>query len=514
MAPRKLSEYRAKRDFENTPEPEGAPAKAAGHSYLIQKHASRRLHFDLRLEMDGVLKSWAVTRGPSLDPADKRLAVHVEDHPLEYGSFEGIIPQGEYGGGTVMLWDQGTWKPIGDEHLGYEKGHLSFTLFGKRLKGEWHLVRMRSMGGERKDNWLLIKGDDAYAKPKNGDFAVERFGKSVASHRSMEQIAEEGGQPILKSKRRDPPKAAPRNQNNVLPVPPDFVAPQLATLVSDPPNGPNWMHEVKFDGYRALGRIAGGRVQMLTRANNDWTDKFRSIADVLEELPVDNVLIDGEIIAVKSDGAMSFAALQQTLSGERHDSLHYFVFDILFLNGRDLRKVPQLERKELLRALLPKKHPLLHYSEHFTEPGGLVLSRACDIALEGIVSKRIDAPYVSGRTRAWLKSKCVNEQEFVIGGFTYQPKHAGVLGALLIGYLRAKTLFLRAKSEPVLRKAKREMCSDSLSPISKKLRLSNLFRHASAMERYGLFPALRPKSLLRNGPPGDLCGTPRITACG
>jgi bifunctional non-homologous end joining protein LigD len=453
-----LERYQAKRDFTRTAEPRGSAPKASGTElrYLIQKHAARRLHYDFRLELDGTLKSWAVTKGPSLNPADKRLAVHVEDHPLEYGSFEGTIPQGQYGGGTVMLWDEGTWEPIGDAAKAYSKGRLSFILNGKRLKGEWHLVRMGSRAKDgKRDNWLLIKSRDRYANEDNGDRALERYQKSAASNRSMEAIAKgkkewtskgsttkaTSAPRAKKTKRSNPKERASADEK----APPAFIAPELATLVSDPPSGDSWVHEIKFDGYRALCRIADGRVKLLTRNNKDWTDKFKFIADQMAELDISNSILDGEITTIDESGAMSFSALQQALGNHAQDKLHYYLFDALYLHGEDLRDKPLLERKEALRALIPSGHTSLHYSEHFVQPGPDVLQHACHIALEGIISKRAESPYQSGRNDAWLKSKCVNEQEFVIGGYTRQPKHPDRLAALLIGVYDKKQLIFAGK---------------------------------------------------------------------
>jgi DNA ligase D-like protein (predicted 3'-phosphoesterase) len=383
-----------KRDFTKTAEPRGDAPRASGVQlkYLIQKHAARRLHYDFRLELDGTLKSWAVTKGPSLDPADKRLAVHVEDHPLEYGSFEGTIPQGQYGGGTVMLWDEGTWEPVGHAAQAYKKGRLTFILYGKRLKGEWHLVRMggRAKDGKR-DNWLLIKSHDKYAREGDGDRALERYQKSAVSDRSMEAIAKGNKQwvakagnaakPAAASRAKKTKKAAPKKKPATSDkAPPAFIAPELATLVSDPPSGDGWVHEIKFDGYRALCRIAGGKTKLLTRNNNDWTDKFKFIAEQMGDLDIDNAILDGEITTIDETGAMSFGALQQALSNRAQDKLHYYLFDALYLNGEDLRRKPLLERKQALRDVIPSGHTSLHYSDHFVEPGKDVLQHACHIA--------------------------------------------------------------------------------------------------------------------------------------
>jgi bifunctional non-homologous end joining protein LigD len=450
-ARRKLTVYRAKRDFHKTSEPAGKVGRVAGHSYLIQKHAARRLHYDFRLEMDGVLKSWAVTRGPSLDPADKRLAVHVEDHPLAYGKFEGTIPQGEYGGGTVMLWDRGSWTPVGDPRHGYEKGHLSFDLQGERLKGRWHLVRMGGKAsGKRKENWLLIKAHDEHAREGKGDYALEHHLGSVSTHRSMQQIASGKSKRWTSDRASDahaPPKPKKKTARGRRParMPPDFVPLQLATLSDHPPKGEAWVHEIKFDGYRLLARIEGSDTRLVTRAHNDWTDKFSSIAEALGGLRCRNALLDGELVNQDPEGGMTFHGLQQALSEDRQEGFQYYVFDLLFLDGEDLRDRPLLERKALLEKLLKRTPRQIHYSRHFTAAGDEVLAQACDIALEGIVSKRADRPYHPGRSLDWMKSKCIQEQEIVIGGYTTQPKHPGILGALLTGYREGGRLMYSGK---------------------------------------------------------------------
>ena len=421
-----LETYRAKRDFRATPEPRGRKAKAGGNSFVIQKHDATRLHYDFRLEMDGVLRSWAVTRGPSLDPAQKRLAVHVEDHPLDYGGFEGTIPKGEYGGGTVMLWDRGTWTPVGDAEKGYAKGHLEFELNGRKLKGLWHLIRIKGKPGEKRENWLLIKGQDDWARTK-GDILKEAP-LSVATGRDLPAIA--GEAPGWSSKSGGPVKAAkPRAGRARLP---DFVAPELATLVADPPEGEGWLHEIKFDGYRLQARIDQGKVRLLTRSGLDWTTKFgTAVPEALAALPITRALIDGELVVEGAQGASDFSALQADLAEGRMDRFVFYAFDLLHLDGRDLRDRPLGERKAALRPLTGEGP--IRFSEDFAEDGALVLRHACRLSLEGVVSKRADSPYRSGRTRAWLKSKCSARQEFVIGGFTESTAGPGMIGALILG---------------------------------------------------------------------------------
>ncbi|MBL8706493.1 MAG: non-homologous end-joining DNA ligase, partial [Rhodospirillales bacterium] len=444
-----LDRYHRKRDFGATAEPRGKRLKGQEFRYLIQKHDARRLHYDLRLELNGVLKSWAVTRGPSLDPKERRLAVHVEDHPVDYGDFEGTIPQGQYGGGTVMLWDTGTWEPLGDPHAMYRKGHLKFAIDGDRLHGEWHLVRMHKPD-EKRDNWLLIKGDDAWARPGDADALLEENTVSIATGRDMDAIAEG----VEAAPRR---RASAERQSPL----PDFVPPQLATRVDAAPDGANWLHEIKLDGYRIQARLAYGDVKLLTRTGLDWTAKFRKIATAVAGLPVDDAVLDGEIVAFDADGSSDFAQLQQLLSDGKEGGLVFVAFDLPHLDGRDLRKLPLTERKALLRKLIPHRSALLRYSDHHAGQGGRLLAQACNHKLEGIVSKRADAPYVSGRSASWVKSKCRERQEFVIGGFTEPTDRERGVGSLLLGYMedgelryagRVGTGFNRRNGPPLRRK--------------------------------------------------------------
>ncbi len=425
-----LERYWQKRDFAKTPEPRGEAGQATGYRYLIQKHAARRLHYDFRLELDGVLKSWAVTRGPSLDPRDKRLAVQTEDHPLEYGSFEGIIPQGQYGGGTVMLWDEGSWEPLGDPREGLRKGKLEFLLHGKRLSGEWTLVRMAKRGGEKdRSNWLLIKHSDEVAQPGEGDTLLAQEITSIASGRTMEAIASD----------EDAVWQSEKEKTSHLELP-EFIPPQLATLGDAIPQGKGWVHEIKFDGYRALAYIADGSVRIYTRTGKDWTHKFPTLCALLAQLPVRSAVLDGEIVALEEERT-SFKALQNALSEHRDETLQYYVFDLLLLNGKALVKKPLLERKAMLEPLLKtKKHTRLFYSEHLSALDAEALQRLCRMKFEGVISKRVDAPYSSGRGRVWMKTKCSKRQEFIIGGFT-PPTHAERgIGALLLGYYEDEAL--------------------------------------------------------------------------
>jgi bifunctional non-homologous end joining protein LigD len=440
---RDLSTYRKKRDFEKTSEPSGetkvAPAKR--RRFVIQKHAATRLHYDLRLEFDGVFRSWAVTRGPSLDPRDKRLAVEVEDHPLDYGDFEGTIPKGQYGGGTVQLWDRGYWDSDNAE-VGYKKGDLKFVLGGEKLHGSWVLVRMRhDRSGGKRTNWLLIKHRDEFAREGEANNILDED-RSVASGRSMGEIAQGKGRapkPFMMAKggrgkadavwhsnRGEAAQARATGKVATAPVKarhvaelPDFIPPQLCTSVDRPPNGENWCHEIKFDGYRVQLRVEGGKATLKTRKGLDWTDKFKMIAREAGTLP--DVLIDGEIVALDHNGAPDFSTLQAALSDGKTEKLMFFAFDLLFAEAMDLRRLPLGERKAQLKQLLEargkSRTKQIRYVEHFETGGEAILQSACKLSLEGIVSKKLDAPYQSGRTESWTKAKCRAGQEVVLGGW-------------------------------------------------------------------------------------------------
>ncbi len=436
-----LEQYRAKRNFEATPEPRPtAPRPGDAHSFVVQKHDARRLHYDFRLELDGVLKSWAVTRGPSLVPGEKRLAVAVEDHPLEYGSFEGTIPKGEYGGGAVLVWDRGTWAPIGDPHKGLAKGHLEFELEGEKLKGRWHLVRMRGKPRDKHENWLLIKGDDEYARSDAAPDILEERPNSAATGRPIDEVAKEApgwSSKTGKIEKSDvavalPDLSAVKGAKRA--AAPRFVEPMLATPVKAPAPGERWLHEIKFDGYRVEARIDAGRVALLTRSGLDWTSKFgEAIIDAFKALPVSQALIDGELVVENPSGVSDFSALQAALSEGQADRLLFYAFDLLYLNGFDLREVPLVARKSLLEAVLGDGSGRLRASGHFDEDGEIVLRHACRLGLEGIVSKLRDSPYRSGRGRSWTKAKCSARQEFVVGGFVPSTAARNAIGSLVLG---------------------------------------------------------------------------------
>lgn len=409
-----LETYRRKRDFAATPEPQGEEAEgAAKHSFVIQEHHARRLHYDLRLELGGVYKSWAVTRGPSLVAGVKRLAVEVEDHPLAYGSFEGTIPKGEYGAGTVAIWDKGSWTPEGDAEKGLAKGHLEFTLEGDKLKGRWHLVRMARKGREKRNNWLLIKSEDEAARDQDEPDILDEVSKAEPADRKTPAATVKGS------------KTAKM---------PDFVPPQLATLKRHAPTGKGWIHEIKFDGYRLQARIENGKAVLLTRSGLDWTERFGpDVAKALAALPVQQAVIDGELVVEASGGASDFSALQADLSAGRTDRFVYVAFDLLHLDGRDLTGMRLDARKAALEPLLDKAPEVLRYSEHFEEDGEMVLRHACRLSLEGVISKRASGLYRSGRSKDWIKSKCGERQEMVIAGYMPSSTSDEAIGSLVLG---------------------------------------------------------------------------------
>lgn len=459
-----IATYNSKRDFKKTPEPKGAIARrrSGAPEFVIQKHDASRLHYDFRLEIGGVLVSWAIPKGPSLDPGEKRLAVRTEDHPMAYGGFEGVIPEGEYGGGTVMLWDRGTFEPEGKASAATQlrKGSLKFALNGARLKGSFALVRMKPRQGEKSENWLLIKHSDAAAKRGSADAVVRRNATSVASERSMEEIADSGkvwhsnkkkatataaAKPASK-KSATRARAARKKKGTRAPLDPGKVegsrkralpaklAPQLATLAETAPEDGGWLSEIKFDGYRMLARIADGKVTIFSRNGLDWTHKLPHLAASLAQLPVKQAWVDGEVVSLDEDGHSSFSALKNALSDKQSGGLFYYLFDLLHLDGFDLASSPQVARKKLLGELLADPPPFVKYSEHYEGVPERVREQACAMRLEGVICKRADAPYRQQRSRNWLKLKCVQREEFLVVGFT-EPKGSRTgLGALHMGY--------------------------------------------------------------------------------
>ncbi|MDB5698738.1 MAG: ligD, partial [Alphaproteobacteria bacterium] len=450
-----LATYNKKRDFTRTAEPagtveaDGGPTR--GRLFMVQKHDATRLHYDLRLELDGVLKSWAVTRGPSPDPADKRLAVRTEDHPLSYASFEGTIPKGEYGGGTVMLWDWGRWIPAPgkDPRKTLEEGHLHFTLAGERMRGDWIMIRLKPRPGDRTENWLLRKIEDEQAGSSTG--LTDKFLTSIKTGRTMQEIASGKKAKELASFRKalNPPRRAEGDRPNHgggrgarspsasgsgsnKAKPPPFREPQKATLVDSIPSGSGWIHEMKYDGYRCLLAIGGGEARVYTRSGLDWSDKFPEIVEAARSLEIGTALIDGEIVKLDQQGNTGFSALQQAIS-EGGTGLTLFTFDLLELDGEDIARLPNIERKQRLASLIGDgRPPLILYADHIVGQGEKLYEAMCAAGQEGIISKRADAPYRSARTKAWLKVKCVLRQEFVIVGWTPSESKARALRSLLL----------------------------------------------------------------------------------
>lgn len=455
-----LARYRVMRDFSVTAEPSGSEKGAAEQfPFVIQKHAATRLHYDFRLGWRGVLKSWAVTKGPSYYPGDKRLAVEVEDHPMEYGGFEGTIPKGQYGGGTVMVWDHGTWEPHGDVDEGLRTGRLKFGLHGEKLQGNWTLIRMGGHAArESKPNWLLIKEHDEFERGADDMPITEAAPDSVVTKRDLDAIARAedhvwNSKPAehvrnrsrLTRKLEARKKPEPVEESVLEEAPkasfPEFVKPQLATSTSTPPPGGEWIHELKLDGYRVQVHVreqrSGGKrkATIYTRNGLDWTARMPDIARAAEDLPVKAALLDGEVVVLNESGATSFADLQAAFEQGAKHRLTYFAFDLLHLDGRDTRELPLRKRKELLERLLHGSgDDVLRFSEHLAASAKETFAKACELGAEGIISKQAAAKYVSGRTKSWLKLKCIHEQEFVVGGFTLPSNKGKGIGALLLGY--------------------------------------------------------------------------------
>lgn len=447
-----LEEYRAKRDFQRTQEPPGKALRRAKRGiFVVQKHAARHLHYDFRLELDGVLKSWAVPKGPSIDPGEKRLAVQVEDHPIEYADFEGRIPAGEYGGGTVMVWDRGTWLPEDDAQQAYAKGRLRFQLAGEKLRGRWSLVRMHGRG---EGQWLLIKGDDEFA---GDDDILSRAPDSAVSSRSLEEIgAATAGSDVGGAKRSVKKRATRQGARTVaregssrtesIPgarpgKPPADFRPQLATLYKTVPTGDDWLHEIKYDGYRVLAVHRRGRLQLLSRNGLDWTDRLPGLASACRGITATDYVLDGELVALDRSGISDFQELQNRLrSGD--SGLLYYVFDLPFYAGHDLRRTPLHQRKAILAELLGSSETggSIRYSDHIRGQGKPFYMQACEGGLEGIISKRADSDYLSKRADTWRKIKCGQRQEFVIAGFTDPGGARSAFGALLLGYYEGRKL--------------------------------------------------------------------------
>ncbi|MCX5780042.1 MAG: DNA ligase D [Firmicutes bacterium] len=411
--PDPLMTYKQKRDFSVTPEPsDDVTKKTQRLSFVVQKHAARSKHYDLRLEFDGSLKSWAIPKGPSLDPTQKRLAVHVEDHPLSYAEFEGVIPPPQYGAGTVIVWDRGTWEPMVEPRSGFSDGHLKFRLYGEKLGGAWALVRMRNRAGEKQESWLLIKERDDHARAETEFDVVASLPDSV--------LKGVGSATILSGAQ--------------LAVIPDTLAPQLATLVDRAPADGDWVYEIKFDGYRILARIDNGEVALYTRNGHNWTAKLGSLATELKELKITSGWLDGEVVMLGADGMPDFGALQNAFETASTNELHYYVFDIPYYEGFDLRDVDLGERRALLAKIISGATTRqVSFSEDFVASGSDILSSACRLGLEGIIGKRKSSPYTAGRSLNWIKLKCIQRQEFVVVGYTESKAASRGVGALLLG---------------------------------------------------------------------------------
>lgn len=422
-----LKEYKAKRNFHKTKEPAGKTIKNKGAKmFVVQQHHASHLHYDFRLELDGVLKSWAVPKGPSLNPKDKRLAVEVEDHPIDYATFEGEIPEGEYGGGHVIVWDKGEWLPPKNVEEQLKKGHLEFELHGEKLEGEWMLLRTHIPG--TKKNWLLIKRDDENASSKD----ITKKNKSVLSGVSLEELEKEMAKESVRSVKKTVTKSKSQKKSKFLSFT-DLGGPELATLSEFPPVGDQWIHEIKYDGYRTLCFKNKTSTKLLTRSGLDWSKKYNELKKECENLKVESIIFDGEIVWLDENGKSSFHGLQNSLEEGQSSDLVYYVFDLLYLNGFDTRELPLTARKKLLKEVLELSDTeKILFSEHWDESGKNVFESACENHLEGIISKNGDSSYVSGRNKNWLKIKCTNIQEFVIGGYTLQ-KNKTSLGALLMG---------------------------------------------------------------------------------
>ncbi|WP_448632632.1 MULTISPECIES: DNA ligase D [Pseudomonas fluorescens group] len=444
MSAKTLDDYNRMRDFGATSEPAAKrrPRKSAKTThalqFCIQKHDASRLHYDFRLELDGALKSWAVPKGPSLDPKSKRLAVHVEDHPLDYATFEGNIPEGHYGAGDVIVWDRGVWIPQGDPHEAYEKGRLKFELQGEKLAGLWNLVRTHMPG--KQEQWFLIKHQDAAARPETEYDVVQAEPDSVLSERTL--VPRRRGKAAAAKAVKQPEKAQAKplkkrgktTLDGAVAGPlPETLKPELATLVESAPDG-EWLYEIKFDGYRIMARIDHGGVRLITRNGHDWTHKLPTQAEALAALGLESAWLDGEMVVANEHGVPDFQALQNAFDAGSSGQIAYYLFDLPYLNGMDLRNVPVQDRRMALQAVLQANDsPLLRFSDAFEQTPEALLNSACQMQMEGLIGKRIGSVYTSRRSSDWIKLKCKNRQEFVVIGFS-EPKGArSAFGALLLG---------------------------------------------------------------------------------
>lgn len=448
-----LKQYNKKRDFSKTPEPKAKVSNRHKYLYVVQKHAASHLHYDLRLELNGELLSWAVPKGPCLDPSVKRLAVEVEPHPVSYGHFEGLIPKGQYGGGTVLLWDVGKWTPVDENpYKAYKKGHLRFILKGKKLKGGFSLIRLKD--GK---SWLLIKAEDKYAKPLSEYDILEKKPKSVVSNLTIEKLTDKLIKGKNKSKKTEVSKKVvkkkcPTSSKKIklkkavnlpfdLPISsmPSHIKPQLATLVDSPPNTEEWLHELKFDGYRILAFKSGGEVTLLTRNNNDWTDVFKSVATEISRLKSKNCILDGEMVLLDKNNQSNFQLLQNAIKQHTKQKFIYYVFDIIYYDRFNLKNIPLIDRKKVLSQLISENNDeVLRFSSYVIGSGEEIFSQSCHMGMEGIVSKLIDSPYEEKRTKTWRKTKCIKRQEFVIGGYTKPQGARSCFGSLFLGVYNKK----------------------------------------------------------------------------
>ena len=503
---RQLARYRDMRDFAMTAEPRGSTTKSKseeGLPFVIQKHAATRLHYDFRLGWRGVLKSWAVTKGPSYVPADKRLAVEVEDHPIEYGGFEGTIPKGQYGGGTVMIWDQGTWEPVEDIDEGFRKGSLKFLMHGTKMHGQWALIRMKGDRYGRSDgkpNWLLIKDRDDYSRGPDDPCITDEAPNSAVTGRSIEEIAADEDH-VWNSNRPEKPKSPP-NRSRLTALkerlagrqtaspkrqaePPDresvlhdaprekmpgFIAPELAVSVDQPPDGDDWLHELKLDGYRIQIHIDGQgskrRVRLFTRKGLDWTHRMRAVAEAAAQLPVQAAILDGEVVVLTPEGNTSFALLQAAFDEGAPHPLTYYTFDLLHLDGHNLRGLSLDRRKTILEGLLQELgDDTLRYSSHIRSHGAKMFRQACSHGAEGIISKLASSRYDSKRSRCWLKSKCVLQQEFVVGGFSELSNGSYGVGSLLLGYYQDDDLLYAGRTGTGFNQKTHKLLRDRLEKL-------------------------------------------------
>ena len=436
-----LKEYRRKRDFSRTSEPKAKRGAGDGWQFVVQKHDARRVHYDLRLELGGTLKSWAVARGPSMIVGEKRLAVRTEDHPMQYLDFEGNIPKGEYGGGAMIVWDRGRWTPNEDPERGITKGHLDITLDGKRLQGRWHLVRMKPRPGETKEMWLFIKASDEFARAAGAPDITEEETTSFFSGLTTDELAAAGtlrsdhaGREKVKSARKLVVPDLRKVKGAKKGILPAFLEPSLPQIVDKAPSGPQWVHEIKYDGYRTQARIDGRNIQLLTRKGLDWTKRFPSVTAALKTIGLASAMIDGEIVVEDDSGIPQFGLLQADLSSGRNDRFRYFVFDLLYCEGFDLTKATLNDRKEVLETISAAFPPIIRFSEHLAQDGPTMFEHASRLGLEGIVSKRKDQPYRAGRGDHWLKAKAVLRQEFIILGYVPSTATKSAVGALALGY--------------------------------------------------------------------------------